>query len=127
MPKEYLLPIHLSDKVAGFTGSVTLAGGAAATVIFRTAVEYGTFKRVKIRVKAYDAVANDHAYYEITGAIRNVAGTVTLVGTQSLIALESDASWVLVIAANNTTKELELTATPDATNATRFDFEVELS
>ena len=76
-------------------------------------------------VKLYTLTQN--AAYTIQFAGRNLNGTTALIGSADLNAFEEISAWDLTVVANDTNDTLEVKGTPDATLATRFYVDLEVT
>jgi len=106
MEKEFKIP------------KTTVAGGATGEVLASMKVPVGQMIRVTIAAKAYDATAGDSSLYEVTAAVKNVAGTAALVGgSPSIVSFKDGADALTVGVATDT-----FTVLADATaNDTVFE------
>lgn len=72
---------------------------------------------------AFCQTTGDAKEWTFTCLIKNVAGTVSIVGSPTVTSTFADtgaSSWALAIAADNTNKTLGVTVTGDATNSVRI-------
>jgi hypothetical protein len=77
----------------------------------------GAFDGVVIGV---DTTNYECCSYQIKGMVKNVAGTLSLLGGNVSVLHEEDASWTVTLAVNSTSDCLEVTVTGDATNQVRW-------
>ena len=95
----------------------TVAGGATGSILADMKVPTGQIVRVVIVAKAHDATAGHSSIYEITAAVKNVAGTAALVGSPSIVSFKDGADTLTVGASTDT-----FTVSADATaNNTVFE------
>lgn len=114
------IPIVLHDDIRSELKSVpstSIAGGATG-VILKVPVPKGCIVACKARIFA--GSGTNGAYYESTVVAKNVAGTTTLIGTETTVQKENTAGWDLAATANDTSDTIDYTATADASTATRF-------
>lgn len=122
--------------VSGITG---LTGVVVTTVYFVNAVSATTLTLHDTAANAILGGANGRlditadgtgtitgvpvqAVYFIRCAVRNRAGVTSLLGSVDILALEDVAAWAGTIVANNTNDTFDITGTPDASLATKFEW-----
>ena len=80
----------------------------------------------KAQVSAIDTTSGDTAVYHFEGAIKNIGGTTSIVGTinKSIIA-EDDSSWDCDFSADDTYDALVVKVTGDASNSVKWSVRVD--
>ncbi len=102
----------------------TLTYAANTAVLFKTAPKLGQLELIKARWKASGS-ANNALYAEQTIAAKNVAGTVSLVGTYNSVYLRDVSSWAVVASTDGT--NVFLTGNATTTETVEFDGAVDVS
>lgn len=121
-----LVPFDGGSGYSNNTGVAT-TGGSGSGLTVDTTTSGGAITSFDVNAGGINYKPGD--IITISGGNANAKFRITesdldsckLVGTPIVDAFEDDSSWVLTVAANNTTKKLEVKATPDGTNATEFE------
>lgn len=105
------------------TSSRLTADGTAASATNQVLIPTNSAIRFRGEVVARNISTGDCATWSISGLIKNVGGTVSLVGTPSVTLDFNDtgaASWALSVSADNTNKSLALSVTGAASTSIRW-------
>lgn len=117
----------LFRQTTNATPTALTAGGAAASASNQPALAAsGGAMAFTGRVVARDS--SDTAGFQIQGTIRNLSGTVALVGTPTVTALGASAgasTWAVTVAADNTNKCLQILGTGEAAKTIKWVCSIE--
>lgn len=107
--------LHVFCNTTDATLKALTAGGAAASATNNIAIPTAGAAAFRAIVCAKQVSAGtDCKSWEVTGLIKNPAGTISFVGTPTVTVIAADAgaaAWTLTVAADNTLKVLRLDAT----------------
>lgn len=107
--------LHVFCNTTDATLKALTAGGAAASATNNIAIPTAGAAAFRAIVCAKQLSAGtDCKSWEVTGLIKNPAGTISFVGTPTVTVIAADtgaAAWTLTVAADNTLKVLRLDAT----------------
>lgn len=102
--------------------AMTSNGSATASATNQIILPTGSAGKFRGEAVSRQNSTGDTAYFTFVGAIKNVGGTVSLVGTPTVTQDFADAgatTWALAITADNTNKCLRLTFTGEAAKTIR--------
>jgi len=103
--------------------------GNAASASTRVLIVSDTTVGYRARIAARRTDADDEsAYYELSGAIDNNAGTTALVGSPALtVFAEDDTDWAVTAAADDTNDSLQILVTGEASKTIQWTCALELT
>jgi hypothetical protein len=97
------ITITLTDKT--LSGTATTTGNITANINVNIPVPTNSTTSVRVNIAGYDSTSNLGVGGEMIASVRNVAGTLTVIGipdrTKNNDAALSDTNWTLIVSGTN--------------------------
>lgn len=118
----------LRGQTSGIAAVVLTSDGGAASATNQYILPGGSGLKVRAQIIARNTTTGDLGWWDISGACKNVGGTVTLSGTSTITAFNGDAGMATVvgpaIVADNVNKCLQITGAGIAATTINWTVEV---
>lgn len=121
---SYVLSVNTTNNTTTALTTNGAAAGSTNQIVMPTTSAYAFHGRFVAR----DTSSGDAAAWEVKGAVKRIAGTLSLVGTPTVTALGADAgaaAWTLAVTTDATNGALRLNATGENSKTIRWCGEVD--